>query len=100
MPTKTFTANTTVPENMAIEAKSDAGYRVLSYSGSLGGGTLQLLTQCADGADQVPVPDGKLTAANVDGNGDPIRQVVFVSAGNVYVSLTGATAPNCKVSVQ
>lgn len=98
MPTKTFTQNVT--ENMAIEAKSDAGYRVLSYSGSLGGGTLQLFTQCADGADQVPVPDGKLSAANVDGNGDPIRQVVFVSAGNVFVSLTGATAPNCKVSVQ
>ncbi len=98
MPTKTFTQNKT--ENMGIEAKSDAGYRVLSYSGSLGGGTLQLLTQCADGADQVPVPDGKLSAANVDGNGDAIRQVVFVSAGNVFVSLAGATAPDCKVSVQ
>ncbi|MCZ4076292.1 hypothetical protein [Agrobacterium sp. LMR679] len=42
MPTKTLTQNGT--ENMGIEAKSDAGYRVLSYSGSLGGGTLQLLT--------------------------------------------------------
>jgi hypothetical protein len=98
MPTKTLTQNGT--ENMGIEAKSEAGYRVLSYSGTLGGGTLQLLTQCGEGADQVPVPDSKLSAANVDGNGDPIRQMVFVSAGNVLVSLTGASAPNCKVSVQ
>ena len=98
MPTKTFSASGTV--NMGIEAKSDAGYRVLSYSGFLGGGTLRVLTQCADGADQVPVPDAKLSAANVDGNGDAIQQLVFVSAGNVYVSLTNATAPTCKVSVQ
>lgn len=99
MPTKTFTANTAAPESMGIEARAYAGYRVLSYTGPLGGGTLQVHTQVEGAADIVPVPDSKLTLAKVDGNGDPIRQVVFVSAGNVFVTLTGATAPNCQVSI-
>ncbi|RVK75415.1 hypothetical protein CN154_15030 [Sinorhizobium meliloti] len=98
MPTKTFSADTVAPVSFGIEARSDAGYRVLSYSGSLGGGTLRVHTQ-VDGGEIVPVPDSKLAAADVDGDSDPKQQLVFTSAGNVFVSLTGATAPNCKVSV-
>lgn len=99
MPSKTFTQNTTEPESMGVEARCDGGYRVMSYSGSLGGGTLRLYTKGADNAEATPVPDGKLSIANKDVNGDVIQQVVFVSAGNVLVSLTGATNPSCAVSI-
>ncbi|KQR30123.1 hypothetical protein ASF91_15005 [Rhizobium sp. Leaf155] len=84
---------------MGVEARCDGGYRVMSYSGSLGGGTLRLYTKGADNAEATPVPDGKLSIANKDVNGDVIQQVVFVSAGNVLVSLTGATNPSCAVSI-
>ncbi len=48
----------------------------MSYTGSLGGGTLRLYTKGADQAEATPVPDGKLSVANKDGNGDAIQQVV------------------------
>lgn len=99
MPTKTFTDNTAAPVSFGVEAKSDAGYRVLSYSDDLGGGTLRVHTQ-ADGGDIVPVPNGKLNATMLDDNNDVRQQLVVQSAGNIFVELTGATAPNCKVSVQ
>lgn len=99
MPSKTFTQNTAEPESLGIEARCDGGYRVMSYTGSLGGGTLRLYTKGADQAEATPVPDGKLSVANKDGNGDAIQQVVFVSAGNVLISLSGATNPNCTVSI-
>ncbi|MCT7662317.1 hypothetical protein [Shinella kummerowiae] len=98
MTVKTFTANE--EWNAGLEARSDAGYRMLSYNGSLGGGTLQIFTQGQGGAPKVAVPDSKLSAAKVDSNGDPIQQVVFISAGNVWVHLTGATAPNVTVVVE
>jgi hypothetical protein len=100
MPTKTLIADTAATGvSFGIEARSDAGYRVLSYSGGLGGGTLRVHTQI-EGADIVPVPDTKLAIGDVDGKGDVKQQLQFTSAGNVFVSLTGSTAPNCKVSVQ
>lgn len=99
MPTKTFTANTAAPVSFGVEAKSDGGYRVLSYSGDLGAGTLRVHTQ-ADGGEIVPVPNGKLNATMLDANNDVKQQLAFQSAGNVFVELTGATNPNCKVSVQ
>lgn len=99
MPTKTFTANTAAPESFGIEAKAASGYRVLSYSGSLGGGTLRVHTQ-ADGGDIVPVPNGKLNATMLDANNDVKQQLVVQSAGNIFVALTDAITPNCKVSVQ
>ncbi|MCJ9696921.1 hypothetical protein MOV76_35755 [Rhizobium sp. PRIMUS64] len=85
--------------NVGLEAQCDVGYRTLAYSGSLGGGTLQLFTQVQDG-DMIPLADAKLTAAKVDGNGDVVRQMTFSSSGNIMVRLTGSTAPTAKVSVQ
>ena len=99
MPTKTFTQNTSAPETFGIEARCDGGYRVMSYSGNLGGGTLRLFTQPNMNADPTPVPDGKLSASKLDSNNDAIQQVVFVSAGNVLVTLSGATNPNFTVTV-
>ncbi|MDW5313717.1 hypothetical protein [Rhizobium sp. PL01] len=99
MPTKTLTADTAAPVSLGIDASTDVGYRVLSYSGSLGGGTLRVHTQ-VDGGDIVPVPNSKLVIGDVDTKGDVKQQLIFSSAGNVFISLTGATAPNCKVSVQ
>ncbi len=99
MPTQTFANNTAATGvSFGVEARSDAGYRVLSYSGNLGGGTLRVHTQ-VEGGDIVPVPDTKLAIGDVDGKGDVKQQLRFISAGNVFVSLTGATTPNCKVSV-
>lgn len=99
MPTKTFVADTAAPVSMGIDARTDIGYRVLSYNGSLGGGTLRVWTQ-AEGGDIVPVPNGKLNATMQDANTDVRQQLVITSTGNVFVSLTGSTVPNCKVSVQ
>ncbi|TPW33249.1 hypothetical protein FJU08_01410 [Martelella alba] len=98
MVTKTLTADGET--NFGIEAACDKGYRVLSYSGSLGGGTLRIYTKLQDDdAVAVPVADAKLSAANVDDNGDVIQQVVFISVGNVLVTLSGSTSPNAVVSV-
>ncbi|MBY2992504.1 hypothetical protein HF272_13800 [Rhizobium leguminosarum] len=85
--------------NVGLEAQCRAGYRTVAYSGSLGGGTLQLLTQVQDG-DLIALADAKLTAATVDDNGDVVRQMTFSSSGNVWVRLSGSTAPTAKVSVQ
>lgn len=86
--------------NVGLEAQCDVGYRTLAYSGSLGGGTLQISTQVADGGDIIPLADAKLTAAKLDGNGDVVRQMTFSSSGNIFVTLTGSTTPTAKVSVQ
>ncbi|WP_377299612.1 hypothetical protein [Rhizobium sp. SGZ-381] len=98
MAVRTFTDNST--KNFGIDAKCDAGYRVLAYSGSLGGGTLQVFTKAGDASALVPLADAKLSAAKLDDNGDAIKQMVFVSAGQVHVTLSGATAPNVEVSVE
>lgn len=84
---------------MGIDGQCEAGYRTLAYSNSLGGGMLQVFSQTQDG-DKVAVSDSKLTAATLDDNGDVIRQMTFSTSGNIWVHLTGATAPTCKVSVQ
>ncbi|KQV31205.1 hypothetical protein ASE23_06820 [Rhizobium sp. Root73] len=97
MPVKSFTAD--AEWNVGLQGQTDAGYRTLSYSGSLGGGTLQILSQVSDG-DKTALPDTKLTVAKVDSNGDIIRQLVFRTSGNIFVTLTGSTAPTAKVSVQ
>lgn len=96
MPAKNFEDNAS--HNFGLDAKAESGYRVLAYSGDLGGGTLQIST-IIDGVTSI-VPDSKLTAATLDGNGDAIKQVVFKSAGAVVVALSGATAPNVTVAVQ
>lgn len=83
--------------NTGLQAECQAGYRTLVYSGSLGGGTLQVFTTI-DGVTS-PVPDSKLSAANVDGNGDAIKQIVFASSGNISVVLSGATAPSVTLGV-
>lgn len=96
---KTVSMTENGEHNMGFEARSDAGYRVLSYSGSLGGGTLRVKTQLPDGGDKVPVPNSKLNATMNDAAGDLKQQLVFQAAGTIFVELTGATNPNCKVSV-
>lgn len=97
MPVKTFTTNE--EWNVGIEARSDVGYRTLSYSGTLDGGTLQISTQIAEG-DKIAIADGKLNATKLDDNGDMIRQMVFQSSGNVFVTLSdGGVAINAKVGV-
>lgn len=98
MATKTFTADGT--ESFGIDAKCDIGYRVLSYSGDLGGGTLRVKTRAAEATDLVYVPNAKLAAATDDANGDTAYQVVFQSSGQVHVELSGATDPDCTVSVE
>lgn len=98
MATKTFTDN--IEENFGLDARNTTGgYRVLSYSGDLGGGTLTVKTKADEAADAVPVPDGTLSAADLDDNGNAVQQLVFISAGTVYVELSGATDPDAKVSV-
>lgn len=96
MKTVTLTANG--EHNMGFDARSDAGYRVLSYSGDLGGGTLRVKT-LVEGNVPVPVPNSKLNATMNDAGGDLKQQLTFQAAGTIFVELTGATAPNCKVSV-
>lgn len=95
MANKNFTSDVT--QNMGIEAKCEAGYRTLSYSGNLGGGTLRIST-VSDGVTSF-VPDSKLSGTTVDLNGDAIKQVNFVSTGQVYVGLTGSSGANCDVAV-
>lgn len=97
MPVHTFTSNE--EWNVGIEAQCSAGYRTMVYSGSLGGGTLRISTHIQGGL-KVPLADAKLSADMLDDNGDAIQQVVFRSSGNIYVELSGATAPNAVVSVQ
>lgn len=95
MPVHTYSDNE--DWNSGIEAQSDRGYRTLVYKDSLGGGTLEIFTSI-EGV-KTPVPDSKLTAATVDGNGQAVQQVTFQSSGTVYVKLTGATAPTATVAV-
>jgi len=77
-------------------AQEGASYRTLAYQGDLGGGTLSVETTI----DTVtaPVPDGKLTAATLDANGDVVKSFPFRCSGRVTVKLSGATAPNVKVA--
>jgi hypothetical protein len=96
MPVRSFTGD--AEWNVGIEGRSDAGYRTLAYSGSLGGGTLQLFSQIENG-DKIPLADAKLSAAVEDDNGDVVRQMTFRTSGNLFVHLTGSTAPTAKVSV-
>jgi hypothetical protein len=95
MPVHTFSADE--EWNAGIEARSDAGYRTLVYSGSLGSGTLSLKTNL-EGVTSA-VPDSKLSAATLDGNGDAIKQMTFQSSGNVIVVLSGSTNPTATVAV-
>jgi len=91
--------------NSGMTCPNPAGSAVLRYSGSLGGGTLSVLTTSRDvdpdtnGVIKVPVPAGKLNATKVDVNGDVIQQMTFASRGTIIVRLTGATNPDVKVMV-
>lgn len=95
MPKTTFTDNG--EWNASMPGRSDAGYRALSYDGDLGGGTLQVW--CSIEGVKVPVPDSKLSLATEDANGDPVQLIIFSAAGEIYVTLTGATAPDVAVAV-
>ncbi|MGG7535364.1 hypothetical protein [Rhizobium sp. 12,4] len=98
MAVKTFTAD--ADWVVGLEAQCDVGYRTVAYTGSLGGGTLRIWTQVADGGGLTPVADSKLSAGTVDGNGDVVQQLTFQSSGSITVKLTGSTNPNAVVSVQ
>lgn len=95
MPKHTFSGDETW--NAGIEAKCDAGYRTLVFSGSLGGGTLQISTSI-EGVEST-VPDSKLSAATLDGNGDAVKQMTFQTSGNISVTLSGSTSPTATVAV-
>lgn len=96
MPKQRFQTNE--KRNFGIDARSDVGYRTLSYDGNLGGGTLRISTQVEDAAETF-LADAKLSNATVDSNGDVVKQVVFRSSGNVFVTLSGATTPDVTVTV-
>jgi len=94
MPSVHFTADAKL--SLGLEARSEAGYRTVLYSGNLGGGTLRIST-VIDGYEAW-VPDSKLTAATVDDNGDVVKMISFSASGNILVSLTGSTAPDVYVA--
>lgn len=94
MELRTITAN--ADYDFGIEAKCDAGYRVMIASGNFGGGTLQIKTRMSD-FTLVPVSDAKLASTKLDDNGDQVQQVTFSSLGTVIVTMAGATNPNLKV---
>ena len=89
-----------------MPGQCEAGYRVVKYSGSLGGGTLSVhslsqdLDPDTDASVETPVPDAELTIAKVDSNGDVIQQLVIQTSGAIVVKLTGATAPDVTVFVE
>ncbi len=85
--------------NFGIDGWTEAGFRMLAYSGNLGGGTLKLKSRF-DGGIVVPVSDGELNATMTDDNGDVIQQVTFQTTGTIVVELTGATTPDVTVVVQ
>lgn len=92
--------------NAGIPARIDAGYRMLSYTGSLGGGTLSIATIAADkspvdgSAIQTPIANGTLKITNTDTDGNVIKQLTFQSCGTIVVTLAGATAPDCLVVIE
>ncbi|MCF1478125.1 hypothetical protein FS782_13700 [Agrobacterium vitis] len=81
-----------------IEAKTPAGYVAVSYSGTLGGGTLRCYCEI-DGV-KVPVANSKLSAAKTDTNGDVIQMMTITAAGKLYVVLVGSTTPDVTVAVR
>ena len=105
MAIKTFTADGVW--NTGVPGRSEAGYRCLKYSGTLGGGTLSVhsLSDEVDSGTgatvETPLADAKLSAATVDDNGDVVRQMTFQTTGSIVVKLTGSTAPSAlKVIVE
>ena len=100
MPTKIFLTNEVW--DTKVEAKNAGGYNALVYKSlggaGLGGGTLAISSLVED-VDS-PIPDAKLTEADVDANGDVIQQVLFMTSGIIRVTLSGATSPNIKVGIR
>ncbi len=92
-----FTANGTW--TVGVDAAADRGYRTVAYNGNLGGGTLAVSTNFGADVGDVPVPNAKMAAGKNDGNGDAIKQLVIQSAGNLKITLSGATNPDCWVAV-
>lgn len=93
--------------NTGMPGRSDAGYRCLKYSGTLGGGTLSVhsLSEDIDPATafsvETPLADAELSAATLDDNGDVVRQMTFQTTGTIVVKLTGSSAPDSlKVMVE
>lgn len=83
---------------VGIEAKTEIGYVALLYTGDLGGGTLRVYTTIE--GHKAPIPNSKLSAATLDGNGDAIQIMMFSTAGTLSVALTGATAPDVYVGIK
>jgi len=96
MPKHTFEADE--EWNVGMEAKTDSGYNVIAYDGNLGGGTLRVFTDI-EGV-KTPVANSKIAAATNDTAGDDLEQLVFISAGNIIVALSGATDPDVTVAVR
>lgn len=92
MASRTFTADFTWVTGVTANRQ----YNMLSYEGSLGGGTLQVFSDNDTGVYS-PVADSKLNASKVDDNGDAIKQMTFWTVGAITVVLSGSTAPNVEV---
>ncbi|KAA3526139.1 hypothetical protein GOZ78_03420 [Agrobacterium vitis] len=92
--------------NTGVSGRIDAGYRMLKYSGSLGGGTLSVSSKSldlspVDGVEiETPLPNAKLTVSKVDGNNDVVQQLVLQTSGEIVVILAGATNPDVLVIVE
>ncbi|MVA23228.1 hypothetical protein V6582_18020 [Agrobacterium vitis] len=104
MPIKRLQAN--AAWNTGVSGRIDAGYRMLKYSGSLGGGTLSVSSKSLDLSPvdgvtiETPVPNAKLTVSKVDGNNDVVKQLVLQTSGEIVVTLAGATNPDVLVIVE
>lgn len=104
MPIKKMTADGTW--NSGVPGQCEAGYRVVKYSGDLGGGTLTVHSLSLDldpdtsASIETPVPNAELAVATVDANGDVVKQLAIQTSGAIVVKLTGATAPDVAIMVE
>lgn len=100
MPKTTITANTTSGNevNLGIDGGAERGFRTLVYTGSLGGGTVRLMTEI-EGV-RAYIPNSKLTATTTDDDGNVVQSISFSANGTLYLELLGATAPSFDVAVK
>lgn len=100
--TQNITANGKV--NTGLKAKHGIGWHVFGYSGNLGGGTARVYCRVTkeDGVttDDIPVPDSKLVASDVDGDSDAIQMFEFRGFGDIIVELTGSSGANADFFVE
>jgi len=72
-------------------------YQTIAYAGDLGGGTLRVYA--VFGGTNIPLPDSKLSASTLDGQGEVVKAFPFRTTGDLVIELSGATDPNVTVYV-